>query len=640
VARWHLLRLGVLVVVALVIGVSITDGRSPDASAEPTVQSFLLDWEQGQYHQAALLTTGSPTAVASALSTAYYQLNAAALNLNMGEITQNGHHAVARFNASVDLGQNGTAWNYVGSFPLAWTAKGWKVQWSPSDINPGLRPGTRLAVRTTLAPRALILDASGQPLQQPSTTYVLGVQPSKLTSPPATARALSVATGLGYSGLLAQIQSGIGTTFLPLATLDPATYAQMGPALRDVPGLITHQVSRRLFTSIAGNVVGSVGTEVSSSFRAEGVAYQPGNTVGLSGLQQYYQRRLVGSPSTEVVVESDSGRLDQVLSKWSGPSAEPVQTTLDSSAQLAADRALTTTAHPAAIVAVQASTGKILAVGSQGGADPLNGHYSPGQAFTIVSSAALLATGLSTSAPVPCTSASDVGGETFTNDPPAHAGSQQTFSKDFAEGCGTAFAGLSMRLGSSALSAAATGFGLGSSWKLPLTGFGGSMTSPGSDAQTAADTMGSGNVQVSPLSMAMIAAQVDSGSWHNPSLITTPTPPDPPAAKFSAATKAALSLQVMTTLRDLMRTTVRSGDARQANLPGLPVYGQAGQAPIPSSASGGSGTSGSKAQQAWWFVGYRGDVAFAVLEIGTSSGSAVPLASQFLRHLPASLLTP
>ncbi|MGH3156274.1 MAG: penicillin-binding transpeptidase domain-containing protein, partial [Streptosporangiaceae bacterium] len=550
VARWHLLRFGILVVVALVIGVSISDGRSPDASAEPAVQSFLLDWEQGQYYQAALLTTGSPTAVASALRTAYNQLDAAALNLNMGGITQHGHTALARFDASVDLGQDGAAWNYVGWFPLAWTAKGWKIRWSPSVINPGLRRGTRLAVRTTLAPRALILDASGQPLQQPSTTYVLGVQPSKLTSPMATAQTLAAATGLGYSSLLAQIQSGIGSAFLPLVTLAPATYARMDHALGSVPGLITHQVSRRLFTSIASDVVGTVGTEVAPSFRAEGVAYQPGNTVGLSGLQQYYQRRLVGAPSTEVVVESDSGRLDQVLSKWSGPAAEPVRTTLDSGAQNAVNRALATTSHPAAIVAVQASTGKILAVGSKGGTDPLNGRYSPGQAFTIVSSAALLAGGLSTSDSVPCASASDVGGETFTNDPPAAAGSQQTFSKDFADGCGTAFAGLSMRLNAAALSAAATGFGVGSSWKLPLATFGGSMTSPGSDAQTAADTMGSGNVQVSPLGMALVAAQVDSGSWHNPSLITAPTPADPPAdppaAKSSSATKAALSLQVMT----------------------------------------------------------------------------------------------
>jgi cell division protein FtsI/penicillin-binding protein 2 len=644
VSRWHLVRLGVLVVVALLVAVGISDGRSPDASAEPTVQSFLLDWEQGQYLHAAELTTGNPAAVALALRTAYNQLDAAALNLNMAGISQAGHSAVARFSASVDLGQSGAAWNYVGSFPLRWTDKGWKIQWSPSVINPGLRPGTRLAVRTTLAPRAQILDASGQSLQSPSTAYELGVLPDKLASPRATATGLSEVTGLSGSSLLAEIQSGPGRSFLPLVTLDPSTYAQMRKALRGVPSLVVRRVKRRLFDSIAGDVVGTVGTEVAHSFRAEGVAYQPGNTVGLSGLQHYYQRRLVGTPTTEVVVEQDNGHLVSVLFKWSGPAAQPVRTTLSAAAQIAADRALATTSRPAAIVAVQASTGRILAVGGQGGAKPMDGHYAPGQAFTIVSTAALLATGLSAKAAVPCTSASDVGGETFTNHPPAHSlGSQPTFSKDFAYGCGTAFAGLSMRLNAPGLAATAAGFGLGSSWRLPLPTFGGSVLSPGSDAQMAADTMGSGDVEVSPLGMAMIAAQVDSGTPHDPSLILDPAPADPPATT-RAATKSTLTLQVMTTLRNLMRTTVRSGDARAADLRGVPVYGQTGHAPLPPTTAFGSQTltsgHGHKSQQACWFVGYRGNVAFAVLEIGKPTTSAVPLAAHFLRTLPASLLTP
>lgn len=641
-SRWHLVRLGVLVVVALLVAVGISDGRSPDASAEPAVQSFLMDWEQGQYLLAAQLTTGNPAAVALALRTAYNQLDAAALNLNMAGITQTGHSAVARFSATVDLGMDGAAWNYVGGFPLRWTDKGWKIQWSPSVINPGLQPGTRLAVHTTLAPRAQILDASGQSLQPLSTAYELGVRPDKLADPRATAIALSAATGLGASSLLAAIQSGPSRSFLPLVTLDPPTYARMRHGLHGVPGLAVKQVKRRLFDSIAGDVVGTVGTEVAHSFRAEGVAYEPGNTVGLSGLQQYYQRRLVGTPTTEVVVEHDNGHLVSVLSKWSGPAAQPVRTTLSSSAQIAVDQALVTTSSPAAIVAVQASTGKILAVGSQGGADPLDGHYSPGQAFTIVSTAALLGTGLSARASVPCNSASDVGGETFTNHPSAHSlGSQPTFSKDFAYGCGTAFAGLSMRLNASGLSTAAADFGLGSSWQLSLPTFGGSVLAPATTAQVAADSMGSGDVQVSPLGMAMVAAQVDSGTWHDPSLILDPAPAGPPITT-KAATKSTVSLQVMTALRDLMRTAVHSGAARAADLPGVPVYGQTGHAPVPTTASGSQALSngGTKGQQTCWFVGYRGNIAFAILEFGKPSTSAVPLAAQFLRHLPASLLTP
>jgi cell division protein FtsI/penicillin-binding protein 2 len=676
ISRWHLVRLAVLVLVAVVIGVGISDGRPPDTSAEPTVQSFLLAWEYGQYAKAAQYTTGNPQTVATDLRTAYNQLDAAALYLNMGTISQHGQTALARFTASVDLGQDGSAWDYGGAFPLHWTAHGWKIQWSLSDINPGLRAGTRLAVRTALPPRAQVLDSAGQPLQRLTGTYVAGVVPSKLDDALATAQALGRATGLNPAQLHAYIQGGPGRKFVPLVTLDPVSYQRLRRQLRAVPGLVIHQAKRRLFDSIATDVVGTVGSEVAPTFRTDGVAYQPGDTVGLSGLQQYYQRRLVGSPATEVVVENGAGHVVSVLRKWSGPGPRPVRTTLSSPTQAAANDALASTSHAAAIVALKASSGQILAVASQGGhgvkqPSPLDGRYSPGQAFTIVSSAALLGTGLAAGDPVPCTSASDVGGKTFTNDPPGHpARSRSTFSGDFAEGCGTAFAGLSRRLSASGLAAAATGFGLGSSWQLPLTTFAGSMSTPASDAELAGDAMGAGNVQVSPLSMALIAAQVDSGEWHDPSLVLSPDP----AASGSSVTakgggKSLLTQQVMTALRGLMRGTVRSGDAREANLPGAPVYGQTGQAPFSEAESGkvgqalpsidresagspGSSASGSSRQsgqagqttaarhglQAWWFVGYRGDVAFAVLEVGKGPGSAAPLAAQFLRTLPASLL--
>jgi cell division protein FtsI/penicillin-binding protein 2 len=685
ISRWHLMRLAVLVVVAVVIAVGISNGRAPDTSAEPTVQSFLLAWEDGQYAQAAQFTTGNPATVATALRTAYVQLDAAALYLNMGPISQQGHTAVARFTASVILGQDGFAWNYGGWFPLRWTAHGWKIQWSLSDINPGLQAGSRLAVRTTLPPRAQVLGSSGQPLQQLACTYVAGVVPSRLASASATAEALSQATGLSEDQVEAYIQGGPGNKFDPLVTLAPASYARLKRQLKAVPGLVIHRVKRRLFSSIAADVVGSVGSEVSSAFRTDGVAYQPGDTVGLSGLQQYYQRRLVGAPMTEVVAEDSAGHVTTVLRKWAGPAPQPVRTTISPAAQSAANAALGGTSHAAAIVAMQASTGKLLAVASQRGQgvaqpNPLAGRYSPGQAFTIVSSAALLGTGLAVGAPVPCTTASDVGGKTFTNDPPSHrARPRSTFSRDFADGCGTAFAGLSRRLSATGLSAAATGLGLGSTWRLPLATFAGSMSSPATDAELAADTMGTGNILVSPLSMALIAARVDSGEWHDPSLVLRPDA----SSSGSGLTakpggKSPLTGQVMTALRGLMRGTVRYGDARVADLPGVPVYGQAGQAPFSQAASGtvgralpsidrksaagstsssgssGSGSAGRSGHgggtsttgktrhnlQAWWFVGYRGNVAFAVLEVGKGPGSAAPLAAHFLRALPASLLTP
>ena len=99
---------------------------------------------------------------------------------------------------------------------------------------------------------------------------------------------------------------------------------------------------------------------------------------------------------------------------------------------------------PGHILAVsqRAATGQPLST-----ADVLDGRYPPGDAFTIVSTAALLGTGFAVDTQIPCSGAKDVGGETFTNDQPEQGiGAQPPFRVDFAHTCGTAFVGLSRLL--------------------------------------------------------------------------------------------------------------------------------------------------------------------------------------------------
>src|ERR1700727_374065 len=138
-SRSRLLRLGGLLAVAAVIAAGVVGRHATNTSAESTVQSFLFDWEQGQYLHAGALTTGRPEAVAAALRTSYQQLDAAAVSLGIGHISQHGNTAEASFQASVDLGQDGAPWTYTGRFGLAWTGSSWKVRWAPSVINPALR---------------------------------------------------------------------------------------------------------------------------------------------------------------------------------------------------------------------------------------------------------------------------------------------------------------------------------------------------------------------------------------------------------------------------------------------------------------------------------------------------------------------
>ncbi len=618
----------IIVMAGIVVG-GFLDGFAQEPSAEGTVQAFLLAWQRHDYRGAAAYTTGPAPAVSGALAGAFTQLDATAMFLSMGRVDQHGSSAQAHFTASVNLGEGGHQWTYAGRFALRKLGSGWKIEWAPRVINPQLGPGERLAVITQVPARASVLDATGQPLQVPSAVYQIGVWPRTLPNPTETADDFAGVTQLNATQVLGQIQAAPPGQFLTLLSLDPDDYAQISPELARVPGLIVHRVSQRLFSSEASEIVGTVGSENSSMLRDEGASYQPGTTVGLAGLQATYQRLLAGSPTTEVVAENGSGQQVAVLQQWQGKAGQPVRTTINAGVQAAALNAVSAAPSTAAeIVAVQASTGKILAVaghnapGGQlltGGA--LNAHLTPGTAFTIVSTAALLGTGLSPGTEIPCTSLANVGGQLFSDQQLASSlGGDTSFSTDFAQGCGTAFAGLSRRLTSSALTTAVNGFGIGSKWQLPLQAFSGSVPAATTDGQLAGETIGQG-VHMSPLGMALIAAEVDSGLWRSPVLVTKP--PD-----GAASVKSPLTPGALTSLRALMREAVTSGSAKSANVSGAPVYGQTALVQT------GSGRS---AQWQSWFVGYRGDVAFTVLTSSQSPEiSASAPAAQFLSALPAS----
>jgi cell division protein FtsI/penicillin-binding protein 2 len=617
--------IAILVTLGIVVG-GFLDGFGQESSAEGTVQAFLLAWQQHNYQTAATYTTGTKATVAGALSDAFTQLDATAQFLSMGSLTQHGNTAEAHFTASVNLGEGGHQWEYSGRIALRKIGSDWKVVWAPSVINPQLGPGERLAVLTQVPARAAVLNAQGQPLQLPSAVYQVGVWPKTLKNVTTTADDLANVTQLNPTQVLGQIQAAPPGQFLVLLSLDPATYAQLSPKLAKVPGLMVHRASQRLFSSEASEVVGTVGSEASSRLRDEGASYQPGTTVGLTGLQSAYQYRLAGSPTTEVVAENASGQQSAVLRRWRGKDGAPITTTINQSTQAAATAALGAVPNASAeIIAVQASTGKVLAVAGQqvagqqlpaGGA--LNAHVSPGTAFTIVSTAALLGTGFSASTQVPCTSTANVGGQLFSDQgASSSAGTNPTFSTDFAQGCSTAFAGLSRRLSNSDLSQVVKGFGIGTNWQLPLQAYSGAVPTATSDAQRAAVTIGQG-VTVSPLGMSLVAAAVDTGVYHAPMLVTNP-------ADAPSSNQAPLSASALNSLRSLMRTTVTSGAGRSANVSGTAVYGQ--------TALVQTGT-GHHTQWQSWFVGFRGDTAFTILIASQSSDiSASILAGQFLNTL-------
>ena len=304
-----------LVVVIGALGAGFADGFGGAGSPVSTVQAFLLDWQQGSYAQAAALTDGGTGQVSTQLAAAYTNLDATNAFLAMKGVAQHGDTAVATYKATVVLAQAGQQWSYTGQFGLTSKNGHWVVDWAPSVINPRLGAGDRLAVVTAYAPRAGVVDMNGQSLLAKSADYRIGVYPGRLKNQVATATSFAKLTGLDEDQVLGQIQAAPPSDFLSLLTLDPQDFASLWPKLSKVPGISHQQQTERLFDSSAKEVVGEVGTEDSGELRAEGAAYQPGMTVGLTGLEQTYQNELVGTPTTSVVVVNAAGR--SVATLWS-----------------------------------------------------------------------------------------------------------------------------------------------------------------------------------------------------------------------------------------------------------------------------------------------------------------------------------
>jgi cell division protein FtsI/penicillin-binding protein 2 len=354
---------------------------------------------------------------------------------------------------------------------------------------------------------------------------------------------------------------------------------------------------------------------------------------GLSGLQRTFDEQLAGRPGLEVVIvpPEDTDLEPQTLFTAEAEDGQPVTVTLEEDVQLAADAALADQDDfPTALVAIRVSDGHVLAVANGpggGGLDlALTGRYAPGSTFKVVTTAALVADGLTSETEVPCPATITADGRAFRNAEDQALG-DVPFRAAFANSCNTAFVGLARELTPEALREAGTWFGLGHDPALGVDAFTGDVPDTGSATELAAAAIGQGRILASPFAMADVAAAAARGAALRPSLVLDPAPdadeaPDP----------APLPDGVAEALPELMRAVVTDGSgAAVAEVPGGPVHGKTGTAEYGDA---------SPPRTHAWFIGWQEDVAFAVLVAETPDAFggrvAAPIAADFLTRLAGS----
>ncbi|HKA69119.1 MAG TPA: penicillin-binding transpeptidase domain-containing protein [Actinomycetes bacterium] len=609
-------------------GLLLSRDRGPTETdrAGAALTEFAAAWSSGDPSRAAA-ATDAPERATQILEETTERLAVTAVAIDRTRVTLDGDKQTGRATYAITLSLRGLGnWQYESAADLVKVGERWLVRWAPAVVHPRLTVTGRLGRERELPPRAPILDHGGDPLMTERPVVTIGIWPAKLTDPGAAYQIIGDTLDVDVERLRDRVDEAKPDAFVEVITLREAAYRQVRAQLRDLPGLVFDKGMRTLAPTreFARALFGTVAPATEETLRQAGPLASAADLVGASGLQLQFEKRLAGSPGGRILlVDRDSGEELEELHAFTPAPGRPVTVTIDRDVQEAAEHALAEITEPAALVAIRPSTGAVLAVANRPDDNSydraLVGQYPPGSTFKVVTTAALLADGLRPTDQVACPRRIEVSGKSFENQNEFALGTVP-FRVDFARSCNTAFVSLAGRVAGSPLVRAGEGFGLGATWQAGVPTYTGAVPNTTDPVDSAAAVIGQGDVLVSPLAMASVAATVAAGQFHQPVLLVDPAP----AAAFQP--DAQLDGGTLADLRALMRAVVTEGSGTALrDLPGRPAA-KTGTAEFEQ-----DGAVGTHA----WIIGFRADLAFAVLvERGGSGGrDAGPIAARFLAAL-------
>lgn len=599
-------------------------------AAAETVDAFLEAWTDGDWPAlAARVAPAQREQARAAHRDAFASLALDGFAAEPLNVHVDGEVAEASYVARLEVA-GFERLDYEGTFALSWADGAWTVEWSPRIVHPAMVPGGSFAASRTWPQRAPILDRDGMPLAgSTEETVAVGIEPRRVADREAVVDALADHAGASrprVEALLAR-EDLVEDWFYPVVELPRSAFEAADPALRPVPGIVFRPGSGErgaASSDVAAGLLGTTGVATAEQAAELGAPYEEGDEIGRYGLEAGLEDQLAGRPRLRLAIVDEAGEVVETLVEVAGREPEPVRVTLDRRVQLAAQETIAGDGPPAAIVAIDVAGGGVLAAANRpasGFNRALEGRYPPGSTFKLVTASALLATGLTPDDTVDCPETAVAGGRAFRNAGDLALG-EITLREAFARSCNTAFVGQAPEVGD-ALAGAAGALGFdGRSW-LPVPSFGGSYPEPRDAAELAAAAIGQARVEASPLHMATVAAAVARGAWLPPRLLAEAAG----AGGEGGAGEPRPLPGDAGALRAMMREAVASGTGTAATLPGEPVAGKTGSAEF--------GTASPPETHAW-FVGFRGEVAFAVLVEGGGAGGevAAPLARAFLERLP------
>lgn len=313
------------------------------------------------------------------------------ISYTIHQTTQRGTSAVIRYDALLRSSVFGNIEDPGRSLYLVQENGAWKVAWSPMDILNGMAQDVRLAVSSSLPPRANIYDRSGQPLVQQN-------QPIKWVA--VIKQDMGDETGcinllarllLRSTGQLRQLFANYNPdSWFHVGEMDVDVFNASEESLNALCGLNSgnfrksgeyvsrHYVGQGAVTHITG-YIGSIIAEQVEAYEARG--YSRSDLVGLAGVELSYQDVLAGRPERVLRLIEPGGTVLRELGGASGADPTPIQLTIDRNLQFAVAQAMNdafnyaeinwaSVSRGAAAVVVDVRTGEILALHSYPTFDP------------------------------------------------------------------------------------------------------------------------------------------------------------------------------------------------------------------------------------------------------------------------------
>jgi penicillin-binding protein 2 len=479
------------------------------------------------------------------------------------------------------------------------------------------------------APRGVLFDRSGRVLVENRYSFTISLVREQIADLDGTIRLLARITGINEQ----DVRDVVGRrrrepVYRPIQIIDDASLEQLAKIAAhklELPGVVIQQVpTRRYPEALGAHLFGYVG-EISDLQleRPEYGGLQSGAIVGQAGVEQAYNRYLMGRDGNRYVVVNSLGREISEARKEEPVEGRRLQLTIDYDVQRAVEEGFRQTGFDGAAVMLDPRNGEVLSLVSLPAYDPnrfavgidraawaslnsdrlhplqnraIQGTYSPGSTFKIVIATAALEEGVVTpSFKVNCTGGASFYGRYFQCHLKRGHGVVD-MRHAIEQSCNVYFYTLGSMLKIDQIHKWATRLGLGvkSGIDLPYEEQG---IVPSTEwkrrkfnekwypGETISVAIGQGQVSVTAISMAvMIATVANGGTQFSPKLVKaiddgsgwTATPP-------AAETRSPVRFkpQTLAALHDGLWLVVNgAGTGGRGRIPGRDVSGKTGTAQV------------------------------------------------------------